>query len=61
MENMRRDGMLVETPDRDACVNNVYRRQCVYMEPHTYGGTTETDARYEKIDATKYMGLMEIA
>jgi hypothetical protein len=61
MERMRQQGMEVEEPDRDACVNNVYRRQCAYMEPHTYGGSTETDARYEKVDATKYMGLVELA
>ena len=57
MERMREKGMEVETPNRDACVNNVYRRQCPYMEPHTYGGTTAEDARYEKVDATRYMGL----
>ena len=61
MERMRQQGMAVEEPNRDACVNNVYRRQCAYMEPHTYGGSTETDARYEKVDATKYMGLVELA
>jgi hypothetical protein len=60
MERMRAEGMQAEEPNRDACVNNVYRRQCAYMEPHTYGGTTETDQRYEKVDATKYMGLVDI-
>jgi hypothetical protein len=60
MDRMRGEGMEVEQPNRDACVNNVYRRQCAYMEPHTYGGTTATDARYEKIDATKYRGLVDI-
>jgi hypothetical protein len=60
MERMRVEGMEVEQPNRDACVNNVYRRQCAYMEPHTYGGTTATDTRYEKMDATKYRGLVDI-
>jgi hypothetical protein len=60
MDRMRMEGMEVEQPNRDACVNNVYRRQCAYMEPHTYGGTTATDARYEKVDATKYRGLVDI-
>jgi len=60
MGRMRVEGMEVEQPNRDACVNNVYRRQCAYMEPHTYGGSTTTDARYEKVDATKYRGLVDI-
>lgn len=61
MDRMRSGGMASEDPQRDACVNNVYRKQCVYFEPHTYGGTTETDQRYEKADTTKYQGLNVIS
>lgn len=58
MESMRRDGMESVIPDRDACVNNVYRRECAYHAPHTYGPSTAEDHRYVTIDATKYMGVV---
>ena len=57
MEDMRRNGMDSRLPNRDACVNNVHRRQCEYFDPHTYGGTTETNPSFVQIDATKYMGV----
>lgn len=57
MEMMRLTGMSSVLPNRDACVNNVHRRECEYHGPHTYGGTTAEDSRYVQIDATKYMGL----
>jgi hypothetical protein len=60
MERMREQGMASEIPNRDACVNNVYRSECPYFLPHTYGGSTATDARYVQVDATKYRGLVEV-
>lgn len=57
MEDMRRNGMNSRLPNRDACVNNVHRRQCEYFNPHTHGGTTETNPSFVKIDATRYMGV----
>lgn len=61
MEAMRKHGLASVVPNRDACVNNVHRRECEYHGPHTYGGTVAEDHRYVQIDATKYMGLPEVA
>jgi len=58
MERMRVEGMDSVLPNRDACVNNVHRRECEYHAPHTYGGTTKEDRRYVQIEATKYMGVV---
>jgi hypothetical protein len=60
MEAVRANGMEAEIPNRDACVNNVHRRECEYHAPHTYGGTTSDGTKYVQIDSTKYMGLAEV-
>lgn len=57
MEAMREQGMSYRSPNRDACVNNVHRRSCEYLDPHTYGGSTATNPNFVQVDAYKYMGV----
>lgn len=58
METMRNIGMECVLPNREACVINRHFRECEYMAPHTYGGSTsDAGMGFVTINAMKYMGI----